>query len=142
MYSTSCTVLYVAPKLCFLTSLTSHHTQNMIRQALSPGYYDSAYYIQKGTPSPLHLHVEGHDDFDHAAHCIDSLRETLTCTADLTPILWTWDDRRQRSTPTLESVNHVCRNFEKIMDWARAHTLRTYFNATVHLEDDLKFQKA
>lgn len=88
-------------------------------------------------PNPM-MEVEGHGDFDHLGHCIDSLRETLTCSADVTPLVWIWDEQDRRSMPRLDVV-HTCRNFGKIQDWARSHTLRSHFDSTVHIEDDLEF---
>jgi hypothetical protein len=106
----------------------------MIRQAVNPQYYDRAYYERKGVPFPLTL-VPG-DGFDHTDHCINSLRESLTCSVDISPIIWTWDDERSKSLPRLEAVPHVCRNFEKIREWAQKHKLGSFFDDSVHVDSE------
>ncbi|KAH7884211.1 hypothetical protein F5I97DRAFT_1813616, partial [Phlebopus sp. FC_14] len=109
------------------------HCLNMIRQALHPEYYDEAYYANKGSHNPLGIVVKGHEDFDHLGHCIDSLRESLTCSADITPTVWAWDEKEQRTMARLD-VMHTCRNYKKILIWAEEHTIQTPFDASVHLE--------
>ncbi|KAH7890212.1 hypothetical protein F5I97DRAFT_1801771, partial [Phlebopus sp. FC_14] len=111
------------------------HCLNMIRQALHPEYYNAAYYAKKGSRHPLMIHVEGHEGFDHLGHCIDSLRESLLCSADITPVVWAWDDKQRRTSPRLDVV-HVCRDYEKIQEWAYAHLIQTPFDSKVHLEDE------
>ena len=37
----------------------------------------------------LHLHGDK-PKMDHIGHCIDSIRESLVCNADLTPNVWQW----------------------------------------------------
>jgi len=113
------------------------HCLNMIRQALYPEYYNHSYYSRLGIKPPS-MPVHGHEGFDHTTHCIDSLRETVMCSSDVTPLVWVWDDRLQQSMPRLDVV-HSCRNFEKVQEWGKAHALRTFFDNKVHIEDDLEF---
>ncbi|KAF9219419.1 hypothetical protein BS17DRAFT_789232 [Gyrodon lividus] len=110
------------------------HCLNNLRQTLHPEYYNDAYYASKGVDNPMKIHIEGHEGFDHTGHCIDSLRESLMCSADITPIVWAWDERRKRTAPRLDVV-HVCRDYEKIQEWADGHLIQSSFDRKVHLED-------
>ncbi|KAF9219440.1 hypothetical protein BS17DRAFT_760954 [Gyrodon lividus] len=110
------------------------HCLNNIRQALHPEYYNDAYYAAEDAANLMKIHIEGHEGFDHTGHCIDSLRESLMCSADITPIVWAWDEQRKRTGPRLDVV-HVCRDYEKLQEWAEAHLLRSPFDRKVHLED-------
>jgi Mycotoxin biosynthesis protein UstYa len=101
----------------------------MLRKEFHPEYYG-----EMETQSPS-MGVVDPNDFDHVGHCIDSLRESIMCSADITPIVWIWDEERKRSTPRLDVV-HTCRNFEKLQDWGKAHKLRKYFNDKVHVVRD------
>ena len=95
----------------------------MVRQALRPDRYP-----------PVTLA----DGFDHTAHCVNSIRQSIMCSTDVTPNVWSWDERRQRNFPRLDSV-HTCRNFEKIKEWAINHHIHKDFVLTVHMEDDLDY---
>ena len=53
-------------------------------------------------------------------HCIDHLRQTLQCRADLTPMEWQLeDDKIILRTDTL----HTCVDFDAIRDWAAERVL-------------------
>ncbi|KAF9219543.1 hypothetical protein BS17DRAFT_716965 [Gyrodon lividus] len=109
------------------------HCLNNLRQALHPEYYDDAYYASKGLHNPRKVHhIEGLKAFDHMGHCIDSLRESLICSADTTPIVWAWDEQRKRTLPRLDVV-HVCRDYGEVQEWADAHLIRSFFDPNVHL---------
>jgi hypothetical protein len=58
------------------------------------------------------------------------------CSVDVTPIVWTWDKKAQRSVSGSDTL-HSCQNFKKIQQWARDHQLDGEFITTVHVEDDL-----
>lgn len=98
----------------------------MLRQALHPDYYNPNNITHKTTHG-----------FDHKRHCITSLLESLMCSVDVTPIVWTWDEEAQRSFPRSD-ILHSCRNFEKIHQWAKGHQLDRKLITTVHVEDDLE----
>jgi hypothetical protein len=50
------------------------------------------------------------------------IRQVLTCHADTSPLLWTWDNHEKKPTPLVYN-DHTCRDFEKIRDWAFRHRL-------------------
>ena len=86
----------------------------MIRKALHPEYFP------KVTPGP-----NGEDDllgFHHIDHCIDSIRQSLMCTVDVTPLVWQWNCERQKLIPKA-TVVHTCRNFDRVRDWAKEHNM-------------------
>ncbi|KAJ6541042.1 hypothetical protein DFH09DRAFT_1089602 [Mycena vulgaris] len=78
------------------------HCLDMLRWQLHPGHN----YTRIGT--------------GHVRHCIDSIRQSLMCAADITPIVWQWSDRH-RVAQQRDDVVHVCRDFSAIRDWAREH---------------------
>ncbi|KAH8822805.1 hypothetical protein DL96DRAFT_316715 [Flagelloscypha sp. PMI_526] len=89
------------------------HCINMLRMKLFPDYY-----MDKGLM-----------DDEHLSHCIDSLRQAVSCSADVTPLVWKWNEARNAYMGRLDVV-HSCRDFEKVQDWARpravAHLNKTF----------------
>ncbi|GAM87531.1 hypothetical protein ANO11243_055570 [Dothideomycetidae sp. 11243] len=62
---------------------------------------------------------------DHADHCIESLRLTLMCHGDVSPVLVKIN---HKPDPPIEeadfNVHHVCRNFDKLVAWNQEHAVR------------------
>jgi len=62
----------------------------------------------------------------HHNHCVDVLRLTIMCHADVTPV--TMVDLVQnpgRRLPVGDfSTLHTCRDFDRILDWARTNPRR------------------
>lgn len=56
----------------------------------------------------------------HLDHCIDLIRQSLQCAADVTPITWI---RSRKDGIARGQINmlHTCRNYEKIHQWALQH---------------------
>jgi hypothetical protein len=50
-------------------------------------------------------------------HCIESLRQSLTCNSDVTANGFDWRDDIKYMMPRINTV-HKCRNFDKIKEWA------------------------
>ncbi|KAL1615087.1 hypothetical protein SLS56_011941 [Neofusicoccum ribis] len=59
---------------------------------------------------------------DHLAHCIDSLRQSIMCHSDITPLILQWDETLQKSRHRA-NVPHTCRDFDKIRDWALTRSI-------------------
>lgn len=59
---------------------------------------------------------------DHVDHCINGMRQSLMCTADLTPNVWRWNNERQRSEVRFDTA-HSCRSYEDVQTWAAKHAL-------------------
>ncbi|THG98154.1 hypothetical protein EW026_g3976 [Hermanssonia centrifuga] len=88
------------------------HCLDVIRKALNPDHYA-----------------------DPATGDIDMVRQALMCAADITPLIWQWheDVQKARAAP---DVVHICRNYDNIVQWAKAHRMKHHFDDTVHIEDD------
>jgi hypothetical protein len=52
-----------------------------------------------------------------ADHCIESIRQSLTCSADISTVNYLWLQDAKFMQAQINSV-HTCRNYEKIRDWA------------------------
>ncbi|KAI9647635.1 hypothetical protein NHQ30_004020 [Ciborinia camelliae] len=78
-------------------------------------------------------------ELSHIEHCIDDLRQSLMCSADVTPLSWIWDPGNEGERPQAKvyaEVAHTCRDFEMIVAWAREHRVEV-FDRFVKVEDDL-----
>ncbi|PKY07907.1 hypothetical protein P168DRAFT_286080 [Aspergillus campestris IBT 28561] len=59
----------------------------------------------------------GNLGIEHLDHCVDSIRQSLMCSSDISTVVWAWDESRQMTLP-LANVTHTCRDFEAIRQWA------------------------
>jgi Mycotoxin biosynthesis protein UstYa len=62
-------------------------------------------------------------------HCIESIRQSLACSSDISVNNYRWSEKAKHMKPRLEAA-HTCRNFEKIREWA--------FDRYVDFRDDRK----
>lgn len=69
-------------------------------------------------------------------HCIDSVRQSLMCSADVSTIHWIWDDIDGIYKADPRTI-HMCRNFDAIRDWAFARRARP-IDMTIHVPDPLQ----
>jgi hypothetical protein len=68
-------------------------------------------------------------------HCMDSLRQSLTCSADIsTTTYWAWGTERQATVPDA-GTTHLCRNFTRIPEWAREHRLGPTWDPFMRVEE-------
>ncbi|KAF5655390.1 cell surface glycoprotein 1 [Fusarium sp. NRRL 25303] len=104
------------------TRRSSDTAQNMIRKRL---------YIEDGKYDPNHK-LTG---IEHLEHCYDALRQSLMCSADITPLPWVWSDKAQEAKEVAR-VTHTCRDFDILRDWAREHAVH-HFDKKTHVQDDL-----
>ncbi|KAI9742169.1 MAG: hypothetical protein M1818_004069 [Claussenomyces sp. TS43310] len=84
------------------------HCLDSLRQAIYKDYYTED--IKKASKSGWRVHTD---------HCIDILRETIMCTADVTPVTF-YDAKLMpaRKLPMPDcSTLHTCRNFDDILRW-------------------------
>jgi DNA mismatch repair ATPase MutS len=93
----------------------------MIRKALHPEYY----HPHNPGPNP-------HDQdellgVDHIDHCVDAIRQSLMCTADVSVLVWRWNKKRQQNME-VGQIAHTCRNFEKIQAWAKERAVYSGFD--------------
>ncbi|KAJ6559676.1 hypothetical protein B0H19DRAFT_1210243 [Mycena capillaripes] len=72
----------------------------------------------------------------HIRHCLGAIRQALMCSVDVTSVVWQWSDDL-KSVEQRDDVVHVCRDYDRIRDWA---SQRTYppegFDETLYIVDD------
>ncbi|KAJ7219754.1 hypothetical protein C8J57DRAFT_1393854, partial [Mycena rebaudengoi] len=82
------------------------HCLNLLRMSLYPDFYKSP-----ATEKQLCV--------SHLAHCIDIMRETVMCAADVTPMPGRYSsDNDGPEVLFLTSTEHWCQDFGRIKDWA------------------------
>ncbi|KAJ6526814.1 hypothetical protein B0H19DRAFT_970486, partial [Mycena capillaripes] len=102
------------------------HCLNQIRKALHHHYYDRTLDSASAAlldPAPL-------------AHCLNFLRQSLMCAADISPLVWQWNPGHKRAEIRFDIV-HSCRNFDKVADWARERRVETAPDLTIEIEDNI-----
>jgi hypothetical protein len=104
------------------TSKNIWNLQNMVRKRL---YSTQAYAADDELMG-----------IEHIEHCIDALRQSLMCSADITPLPWTWVEEDNESKE-VATVAHTCRDFEKIRGWAMENKIK-HFDRKVYVEDELR----
>ncbi|GAQ47695.1 hypothetical protein AAWM_06151 [Aspergillus awamori] len=72
-------------------------------------------------------------EFRHWDHCVDSIRETLMCHADVAPIPFRVNFPASKVIVPRLATTHTCRNFTKIQEWAKEHKA-SYWNYNVTAE--------
>ncbi|KAH8879266.1 hypothetical protein GQ53DRAFT_855067 [Thozetella sp. PMI_491] len=90
------------------------HCLNLIRMYtwLQAGKYETPPGGLTSTPVGNRMHVD---------HCIETLRITLMCHGDVTPILVLSDPTAPLGARADFNTHHKCRNFDKISDWITEH---------------------
>jgi hypothetical protein len=94
------------------------------------------YYQAQHTPAADQILTYFEDE--HIEHCIDTIRQSIMCHADITPLVYQWDDG-QKKMRIHGDVVHSCRDFDKIRDWSKEHSLMSQhlkLNMTQNLDDD------
>lgn len=116
------------------------HCLNGLRKLLYPEYYSKL---------PMHSHDSGSHHLGMMPiikktslanasiltgtdHCVDSIRQSLMCNADITPIVWEWDSVKKAALPNARTT-HVCRDYQMISSWASERQLRSSFNNSVYM---------
>lgn len=104
-------------------ALTHSRMQNVIRKALYPDHYPS-------------MAMNTKHNIEHVNHCVDNIRQSLMCSADISTIVWQWEESIQKSI-VKGNVAHTCRNYDRLRDWALERVLTVANNASIHVEDDI-----
>lgn len=73
-------------------------------------------------------------DIEHIDHCVDSIRQSLMCSSDISTIPWAWDDQDNMAKAVASNL-HTCRDFERIWEWSKQHVIGL-FDQTIRVEDD------
>jgi len=90
-----------------------------------------AFYPERYPPLPPDEVFPG-QPFDHTDHCINYLRQAIMCNADITPVVWKWENWRHKSIPRFD-VPHTCRSWDSIYQWAVDHALVEPLNDRIHV---------
>ena len=104
----------------------------MIRMALHPDYYKAHASLDDRGANTVDEELFGDEHIDH---CVDSIRQSLTCSSDISVLTWNWEHKQQRYIPRA-TVSHVCRRFDKIQEWARAYAANQDWDAQFRVLND------
>ncbi|KAH6918491.1 hypothetical protein BKA70DRAFT_1457224 [Coprinopsis sp. MPI-PUGE-AT-0042] len=96
------------------------HCLNVVRKALNKEYYAN----------------DAHVDEEHVSHCVDSVRQSLMCNADISVNVWQWSDELKGVVGHSSQV-HSCKNFDKLKSWAQGHRLRKWIDTRTYVPDGL-----
>ena len=118
------------------------HCLNMLRKTIYPDQYPDmvAYHdngtINHGTLQALHMGnspsllclctfgsvtlTKGRKD-----HCLDALRQSTMCEADVTPVTFVHNFFGRGVYPNLVAT-HTCRDFDVLVDWAKEREVKDY----------------
>lgn len=55
----------------------------------------------------------------HVDHCLESIRLTLMCSGDITPVLFVYDETRPSGMRPDFNSHHKCRDFNSIVDYIK-----------------------
>ncbi|KAI1649244.1 uncharacterized protein F4817DRAFT_44958 [Daldinia loculata] len=83
------------------------HCLDLLRKAAQPNYH---YYSQLG--EPMFHGNELYQLSTHIGHCVDILRQSLTCNPDYALIGYVHVDGQDFPVPNFPAVKHQCRPFE------------------------------
>ena len=90
----------------------------MIRKALY-FFYDKEWNAEDNPfNTTLESLDENHAEFGqlglrHLDHCIDSLRQSLQCSSDISPYVWQWSEE-DGAVMGYADIIHTCRDFEAV----------------------------
>ncbi|KAK7947796.1 uncharacterized protein PG986_008682 [Apiospora aurea] len=73
---------------------------------------------------------------EHLEHCYDALRQSLICSADITPLPWRWVEQMQEAKEVAQ-VAHTCRDFDVIREWAKRNAV-DHFDRKTYVPDPLQ----
>ncbi|KAF9893744.1 hypothetical protein FE257_009914 [Aspergillus nanangensis] len=79
---------------------------------------------------------DGRQGMEHLDHCVDSIRQSLMCSSDISVIIWQWHEPSQSVRPHA-NITHTCRDFEAIRNWAWSRRAPNW-NQSIHVPDPLE----
>ncbi|EED17228.1 conserved hypothetical protein [Talaromyces stipitatus ATCC 10500] len=82
------------------------HCLDFIRMYIFKDYYDT--------------HENENLRWKHVDHCIEILRTSAMCQADISLVTWQWVDRQELPFANFD-VKHECRNWDSILEWTKNH---------------------
>ncbi|KAJ0267537.1 hypothetical protein COL940_014274 [Colletotrichum noveboracense] len=93
----------------FLNVFHQLHCLNLVRQYTYRNDYEYSNVTAFRAPEEL---VRGHID-----HCIETIRKSLMCTADVMPVVFEKDPSRASGSKSDFNLWRKCRKFDRIQDW-------------------------
>lgn len=99
------------------------HCLSVLRRNIYPKRYNSSMANLDGT-------VDYHK-WHHVDHCLETVRRDILCHADTSATTWEWIEASQMTIRP--ETRHVCRNFDKISEWAYARHVEA--NQRMHVEN-------
>ncbi|KAF2245941.1 hypothetical protein BU26DRAFT_607235 [Trematosphaeria pertusa] len=94
------------------------HCLNVLRRSFYPQRYRGmGMWHPNGTLNML--------GWVHIDHCIESLRQSLQCSADIAPIPFTWMPERKYMLLRMDTY-HRCRDFDALHAWTRERQVGEY----------------
>jgi hypothetical protein len=87
-------------------------------------------------PMPINLQDTDLGQRMHVDHCIETLRLTLMCFADTTPLLLIKDPTETLGGRADFNTHHKCRKFENIRSWMDENQRKTAWQ-NVEIGDDI-----
>jgi len=103
------------------------HCLDLLRQAVWPDRYNWSTSNDKSTQRRTPRHLD---------HCVDSLRQSLMCSADISTLHFEWVPKYHRNYISAKAT-HTCRNFEKIRQWTKDKTVPNW-DPNIFVEDSLR----
>ncbi|KIY69269.1 hypothetical protein CYLTODRAFT_318831, partial [Cylindrobasidium torrendii FP15055 ss-10] len=85
------------------------HCLNNVRMALTTEAYKTEHGVEH----------------DHISHCIDSIRQSLMCSADVSVNVWQWDESYEDDVKLVgrSNIAHSCRNYDRLLEWAQERAI-------------------
>ncbi|KAG2127965.1 hypothetical protein DEU56DRAFT_915576 [Suillus clintonianus] len=112
----------------FMVSMESPHQLhclNLLRKSSWLEYYGPTDPSFQDAPEVVRMHLD---------HCIEMIRQTIMCNADVTMITWDWVQGHKIPYPNF-NTRHQCRDYEKILDWASMHAVHIDKSEVGRFED-------
>ncbi|PPQ96031.1 hypothetical protein CVT25_013893 [Psilocybe cyanescens] len=86
------------------------HCVNLLRKATYGEYYKDDRFFT----------VPAEELRGHLDHCVELLRQTISCAGDVTVLTYRWHGDKPH--PNFDKI-HQCRRFDDILDWALEHAV-------------------
>ncbi|KAF2181035.1 hypothetical protein K469DRAFT_671634 [Zopfia rhizophila CBS 207.26] len=102
------------------------HCLNVIRRSFYPQRYpEFGMWHKNGTLNMV--------NWVHLDHCIESIRQSLTCSSDVSPMSLNWLPSRSYMMLSMETY-HRCRDFDGLREWAKSRNHGEY-STRKHVEN-------
>lgn len=107
--------------VCSIDVIHSLHCVNQLRKAVYADHYFANrgqfyhLHMSKSVEAPI-LAYKNEELRRRLDHCVEHLRQSIQCSADLTPLTYAYDEQSGIGTP-IWTNKHTCRDFSRILSW-------------------------